>query len=605
MKKFIYTIFAAGALLMANSCDKILEKTPDGQITIDKVITNHASTQGLNSACYAEIYSARDQITFVMQTIDDLTDNTFWAATYNSYEWHNGALSLSNPVINWPWNSPSEQLWPDFWRGIRHCNNALLYLPQAYELGTITETECNRWMDEAVVLRAWFYMNLMEFYGPVPYITEPLSANFDYTTLVRPTYQDLTNDLVDDLDDVCENDALPDRWPVSERKHVDKSVAKAIKARILLNNASPLNNPNNDSAKWVDALEAALALTGDSTFDLIPGDQYKTLFCQDFNTDNKEIIWRSWNDNTAINGHNAVDVGEYTDGGKSVGIAHVWNCGESPTQELVDCFELTNGALPVTYDDDTHTKVTVTAGAKEMGYSEAKGGDPYANRDMRFYNDIVYNMCDYGVPSQCTDHYIVETYVGGKNGFNDVISQETQKSCTGYYNRKDTQIENFGPNGSYYAVPGTHWVFFRLAEFYLNAAECYCELNDRPNAEKYLNKVRVRAGQPEIKDVPDYKDDQEWLRNRIRNERRVEFCMEGWRFHDQRRWKILSKTNKFVTGMRITKEGTDPTTGKPIFSYERKKIRDYQSYTDKYLVMPIPLTDAKKMPNVLQPEAWR
>ena len=86
---------------------------------------------------------------------------------------------------------------------------------------------------------------------------------------------------------------------------------------------------------------------------------------------------------------------------------------------------------------------------------------------------------------------------------------------------------------------------------------------------------------------------------RIRNERRVEFCLEQGRFMDQRRWKILSQTNRFVTGMRITK-GDD---GK--FSYERRKIRDYQSYTDKYLVMPIPLDDAKKMVGMTQPEAWQ
>ena len=86
---------------------------------------------------------------------------------------------------------------------------------------------------------------------------------------------------------------------------------------------------------------------------------------------------------------------------------------------------------------------------------------------------------------------------------------------------------------------------------------------------------------------------------RIRNERRVELCMEGWRFHDQRRWKILSETNRFVTGMRITKNDDGE------FVYTRTKIRDYSSYSDKYLVMPIPLEDAKKMASMTQPEAWR
>ena len=130
-----------------------------------------------------------------------------------------------------------------------------------------------------------------------------------------------------------------------------------------------------------------------------------------------------------------------------------------------------------------------------------------------------------------------------------------------------------------------------------------CEINDLDGAKIALNFVRERAEQPKIEDVPGFVNTQAFLRERIRNERRVEFCLEGWRFHDQRRWKILDPTNRFVTGMRITSSNGsgDPAT----LSYQRVKIRDYQSYTDKYLVMPIHIDDAKKMTGLLQPEAWR
>jgi hypothetical protein len=264
---------------------------------------------------------------------------------------------------------------------------------------------------------------------------------------------------------------------------------------------------------------------------------------------------------------------------------------------------MTNGALPVTYNDDTHLNVTVNPAAAAAGYSEAPGGDPYANRDARFYVDILYNGANYGEPYNCTGlgSYIIETFVGGRNGFSSNITQDANLSNTGYYNRKDTQIEFWGPGGGLESgspIP-THWVHFRLAEFYLNKAEALCELNDLPGAMTALNEVRRRAGQPLIQDVPGFQSTQSFLRQRIRNERRVEFCMEGWRFHDQRRWKILNQTNRLITGMKITKESGGT------FNYERVKVRDYYSYTDKYLVMPIPLNDAKKMTGMTQPEAWR
>ena len=590
MKKTVYILLVA--LISLSSCNKILEKTPDGQITLDKVLSNRDRSKGLIDVVYGEIYTQRDQISFVMNPFDCLTDNAFWAATYDAYDWHNGTLSLSNPVITWDWNSPSEQLWPDFWRGIRLANNAIKYLPQSTVL---TQQEIDTWVAEARVLRCWYYMHLLEFYGPMPWIGEPFDASYkDWSSLTRPTFDWIADKISSELMDVVQSGVLPNRQPANEARHVDNGVAKAIRARVYMLNASLLNNPEHDRAKWQKAADAAQDVLNMSEYDLVPMSDYKKLFVSNFTDEIPEIIWRAWTDNSHINNTNCVDVGSYP----YASINHVWNCGESPTQELVDCFEMTNGAMPVTYDDATRLKVTVTPEAAELGYSEAKGGDPYANRDARFYVDILYNGADYGVPYNCTQNYIIETYVGGRNGFNDVISQETQRSCTGYYSRKDKYINFWGPDGGYSKM-GVHWVFFRLAEFYLNLAEAACELGDFTTATRALNKVRQRALQPAIEDVPGYQANYDFLMGRIRNERRVEFCLEQGRFIDQRRWKILSETNRFVTGMRITKE--DDGT----FSYERRKIRDYQSYTDKYLVLPIPLEDAKKMTGMTQPEAWQ
>lgn len=583
-------------LVSQYGCEKVLEKTPDGQTTIDKVLNNYNRSKGLIDVVYNEVYQARDQISFVMSPIESLTDNAFWAATFNAYEWHNGTLSLSNPVINWLWSSPSEQLWPDFWRGIRLANNALKYLPQST---VIDEQQRELWMAAARVLRCWYYMNLLEFYGPVPWVEEPFEPTYmGWNELVRPTYDEIATKIEQELLEVINSRILPDRRNTASQQdghHVDNGVAYAIRARVLLYNASPLNNPENDRTKWERAAAAAQDVIDLPSYSLVSMSDYKRLFIGAFATPVSEIIWRAWADNSHINNTNGVDVGNYP----YASINHMWNCGESPTQELVDCFEMTNGALPVTYNDATHTSVTVTPAAAELGYSEATGGDPYSNRDSRFYVNVLYNMANYGVPYNCTEPYIIETFVGGRNGFNDVISQETQRSCTGYYSRKDKQIEFWGPGGSS-GHENTHWVFFRLAEFYLQKAEALCELGDLEGAMTALNVIRQRALQPRLQEVPGFVNSQDFIRERIRNERRVEYCLEGqYRFVDQRRWKILNETNRFVTGMRITR-GSDGQ-----FSYQRKKIRDYHSYTDKYLVMPIPLEDAKKMTGMLQPAAWR
>ncbi|RYF48404.1 MAG: hypothetical protein EOO38_10205 [Cytophagaceae bacterium] len=61
MKKIRSTFLIALSLLLLSSCEKALEKTPDGQTTIDKVLTNYNRSKGLIDAVYGEVYQAREQ----------------------------------------------------------------------------------------------------------------------------------------------------------------------------------------------------------------------------------------------------------------------------------------------------------------------------------------------------------------------------------------------------------------------------------------------------------------------------------------------------------------------------------------------------------------
>src|SRR3546814_13943132 len=110
MKKIYFTTVIGMTLVLLSGCEKALEKTPDGQTTIDKVLNNFGQTKALRDVVYGEIYQARDQISFVHNTIEALPDNAFWASTYNASEWHNGSLSLSDPVIDWDWSVPTDNL---------------------------------------------------------------------------------------------------------------------------------------------------------------------------------------------------------------------------------------------------------------------------------------------------------------------------------------------------------------------------------------------------------------------------------------------------------------------------------------------------------------
>src|SRR3546814_15828195 len=129
---------------------------------------------------------------------------------------------------------------------------------------------------------------------------------------------------------------------------------------------------------------------------------YKRLFIGARSNAVSEIIWNAWADNSHINNTNGVNGGAYP----HASISNMWACGESPTQDLVDAFEMTNGAMPVTYNDATRNSHTVTPVAAELGYSEATGGHPYANRAHRFYFHSLYNTSMYDVLLRFTQSYL-------------------------------------------------------------------------------------------------------------------------------------------------------------------------------------------------------
>jgi hypothetical protein len=187
---------------------------------------------------------------------------------------------------------------------------------------------------------------------------------------------------------------------------------------------------------------------------------------------------------------------------------------------------------------------------------------------------------------------IVETFVGGNCGISDRVT-DTRYTRTGYYLRK---FNNYRSNVNVDA-DGLMKVF-RLGELYMNFAVAAFQAYgpDAPvnatvsggkamSAREAVNAIRARAAMPPLPSGMSKSD----FEKRYRNERRVEFAFEEHRFYDVRRWKILNETDNFVTGMRITKSND----GK--YTYERFKLAERHTNTDKYLMLPLEQNEAAKM----------
>ncbi len=227
----------------------------------------------------------------------------------------------------------------------------------------------------------------------------------------------------------------------------------------------------------------------------------------------------------------------------------------------------------------------------------ASGGQEPANHFLRFdltgnagYEITIrnFNIESFTSPPEATP---VQTFVGGNSGISSNVT-ETRFTRTGYYLRK---FNNYKSNVNVDA-DGLMKIF-RLGELYLNFAEAAyqavgpdAQVESKANgaaalsAREAVNIIRARVDMPAF---PAGLTPEEF-EVRYRNERRVELAFEEHRFFDVRRWKILSETDQFVTGMRIVRDGDN-------YQYNRTKLQDRNTHTDKYLLQPISQSEVSKM----------
>jgi hypothetical protein len=124
---------------------------------------------------------------------------------------------------------------------------------------------------------------------------------------------------------------------------------------------------------------------------------------------------------------------------------------------------------------------------RSAGAIPTEAANPYQNRDPRFYADILSNGASFqGRPAQF--------WLGGLDSKLSSLSP-WNASKTGY-----TILKMVDSTYNFNVQPYSpaQWVVFRLSEIYLNYAEAEAELGQTGNALTYLNKIRERAGMPDV-----------------------------------------------------------------------------------------------------------
>jgi hypothetical protein len=630
-----YIVLIASTLF---SCSGILDQAPDGKTSLEDVFKDNDKVAAYLNSCYRYMpghgfcyqYFERGPACWC----DDAWDaNCAFVTWGNSAILYSGAGTAENdprwqPVFNWMGDRNTHDYWDHNWQCIHDCAYFLQQLPNA----TVTnENDRSRWGAEAHLLRAYYYEELLRWFGRgLPIVDTPYDLNADFKGVKCASFYETVQFIIKDCDAALSCADLP--WRITtdgENGRLPKSIAWAIKSRMALYAASPLYTGSDDH--WQEAYTITKAAK-----DALKSQGYKlyttmhdvglfagpnSYFAYDGYPEDlkkKAGIYNELFCTSLTNSSTPVDCETIFQTQTPQPFCHLegmsaqngtYCTGTCPSQELVDSYETYDGQPVVDIakpylDEETHMQPNFNK--NNTLYNDQ---DPYKNRDPRFYASIYYNgsqryawwTCS-ELPA-CKENYPgnpgvrlrnVMTYIGEPiTGYNPSNWSLTN---TGYYIRKFID-PNVGVNNQHNEA---NFKEYRYAEILLNYAEAAAQTNHPTEAIDAVNEIRDRVGMPHIPSTLTG----EALLQRIYHERRIEFALEEQRYFDVRRWTKpdgdLAKTDKWVSAIHITRNDDGS------FTYNRGLANGKQRecYTNKYLKCAIPMSEANRI-LAITGESWQ
>ncbi len=493
--------------------------------------------------------------------MESATDNSVYTWENNSIYYINNGTWSSLRLVDGGWN---------FWDGIRSANSFL----ENFDPEVLKRFEYNENYDEMIgksskfpyevrFLRAFYLFELAKRYGDIPLLTRTYEQD-EINSVKKTSFAEVIDFIANECTEVAAE--LPvnqnDFW--KETGRVTRGAALALKSRALLYAASELHNPGKDLTKWEKAAKAAYEVIEMNVYELpkVTVDPLYSNLGGNKVLESKQLIFER---------RNATKESSFEARNQPMGYEGATG-GNTPTQNLVDAYELKDGT-PFSWDNTSHITNM---------YYDASGEQ---TRDPRLYYNVLTNGTTWLKQK-------VETYEGGKHKILD------GSTPTGYYLRKymnpSVSLDPVRPNKLEH-----HYILFRYAEILLNYAEAMNEWKG-PDATEDQCTVTARAALNMVRDCATMKhvdETGEAFTEKVRNERRIELAFEGHRFYDIRRWKIAGKEEvRNIYGVKITKAGDS-------FSYERVLVNKL-FWDDKMYLFPYPQNEVYMNPDLGQNPGW-
>lgn len=634
MKTIIKLSLVILAMVSIASCKKYLDVTPDNVATIDYAFRNRNEAENYLFTCYSTLqhsgmgdvtanpgFTTSGEIIFPYPTPELLIDPT-------GFNIIRGTQNIIAPALDY-WDGQNQGV--SLFTAIRRCN---IFLENVDEPIDLSDYEKTRWIAEAKFLKAYYHFWLLRMYGPIPIIKKnlPVSSSTEEVRVKREPVDSVFSYIVALLDEAAKD--LPDNIEneAAEQGRITRPIALAVKAEVLVTEASPLYNGNTayasvknkdgqalfsaaaDPQKWkkaADACKTAIDVceaAGVKFYTFIPPANIthlsdsvrRTLTLRNAVTDrwNSEIIWgnnvsfpfqymcvaRLNSDaflNDGIRSQFSVPIGEaelfYTNNGVPIQEDKAW--------DFADRYGLQKG--------DSTDKYYI-----KQGYETAKLN---FDRAPRFYADLGFDGGTWFGNGTLNDNNSL--YVQAKASQPAGVRDASRNNITGYFPKKLVHYQSVFLQST--TTFNYYWPMMRLSGLYLLYAEALNE-ESGPSATvyKYIDTIRANAGLEGVvaswkkySRFPNKPTTKEGLRQIIHQERRIELAFEGQAGWDLRRWKELQDVLSHpIQGWDIYQSDAH--------SYFRPKTIFTPVFGNKDYLWPIEDRDLTVNPNLVQNPGW-
>lgn len=278
MKKIFYIIIVSVTIF--SSCSEKLDLLPISSATTE---TFYKSTndfvQGVN-AIYADLRSYPDRQLNLSET---RSDNLYAVSDGGVRDWE-GINSFHKTIAGNPYVA---EAWLTNYNGIYRAN---VVLDQIEKNGSVvTDATLKKRLEaEAKFLRAFYYFDLVRWYGKVPVISSPVSVS-EATNVPRSSVTEVYNLIISDLQFAAEN--LSETYAAADKGRATKFSAKGLLALVHMTRSGPtysIEGPGLGLNEWGQALTLLNSIIDSKKFSFLPA--YSSIFSYT-NENNAEVVF--------------------------------------------------------------------------------------------------------------------------------------------------------------------------------------------------------------------------------------------------------------------------------------------------------------------------